>query len=164
TLRLINPYLWDALDGIENSNKAWKRVADCWAIANTPAERAGDKSACIDMAHGTRAVQRIIGAPLMDAEDHWYIDLLVLHRNWLFSDANIVAGNHGLHQNIGLFVVASVLNDKAGVEKAIEGLSQQILEAFDEQGLNEEGSVSYHQMNLDWWLACQRRLSLENWA
>src|SRR5699024_11360843 len=94
----------------------------------------------------------------------WYIDLLVLHRNWLFNDSNIVAGNHRLHQNVGLFVVASVLADKAAVDKAIARLSQQILEAFDDQGLNQAGSVSYHQMNLDCWLDTQRRLSLENCA
>lgn len=164
TLRWINPYLWDALDGNQDSKNEWKRIAHSWAMANTPPERAGDKYAWIDMADGNRAIQLSIGAPLIDEEDHWYIDLLVLHRNWLFNDSNIVAGNHGLHQNVGLFVVASVLADKAGVDKAIARLSQQILEAFDDQGLNEEGSVSYHQMNLDWWLETQRRLSLENCA
>lgn len=162
TLRWINPYLWDALDGNQDSKTEWKRIVHSWAMANTPPEHAGDKYAWIDMADGNRAIQLSIGAPLIDAEDHWYIDLLVLHRNWLFNDANVVAGNHGLHQNLGLFVVSSVLDDKAGIDKAITRLSQQILEAFDDQGLNEEGSVAYHQMNLDWWLETKRRLSLEN--
>src|SRR5690625_4044430 len=49
TLRWINPYLWDALDGNEDSKNEWKRIAHSWAMANTPPERAGDKYAWIDM-------------------------------------------------------------------------------------------------------------------
>src|SRR5699024_10486092 len=95
TLRWINPYLWDALDGNEQSKHEWKRIVRSWATANTPSERAADKYAWIDMADGNRAIQLSIGAPLIDPEDDWYVELLVYHRNWLFKDANIVPGNHG---------------------------------------------------------------------
>lgn len=164
TLRWINPYLWDALDGNEESKVEWKRIARSWAEANTPPERAKDKYAWMDMTDGNRAIQLSIGAPLVESHDQWYVELLSEHRNWLLDDSKIVPGNHGLHQNLGLFVVSAVLNDEFGVERAIKRLGEQILDVFEEAGLNEEGSVAYHQTNVDWWLQAQRRLKLEGYS
>ena len=161
TLRWINPYLWDALAGSEASKQEWKRIVRSWAEHNTPPSQAQDDYAWKDMTDGNRAIQISIGAPLMDERDEWYLDLLAEHRNWLLDDANIVEGNHGLHQNLGLFVLAIVLNDETGIRRAIQRLADQILEAFDDKGLNEEGSVGYHQMNLIWWHQAQHRLRIE---
>lgn len=161
TLRWINPYLWDALAGNEESQHEWKRIVHSWAQHNTPPHHALDDYAWMDMTDGNRAIQISIGAPLITNEDDWYIELLVQHRNWLFDDTNIVPGNHGLHQNLGLFVVATVLHDESGIHKAIQRLTDQIIEAFDIDGLNEEGSVGYHQMNLIWWHQAEKRLKLE---
>lgn len=163
TLRWINPYLWDAFAGDEDSRDEWKRIVRSWARANVPYYRAQDEYAWKDMTDGNRAIQISIGAPLVDLTDSWYLHLLVEHRNWLLDDENIVEGNHGLHQNLGLFVVAVVLNDNTGVRRAIERLGEQILQVFDEKGLNNEGSVGYHQMNLVWWLEAKRRLTLERY-
>lgn len=162
SLRWINPFLWDALAGSEQSRAEWKRIVRSWAEENTPPARAKDSYAWMDMTDGNRAIQISLGAPIIDPDDHWYVELLTVHRNWLLDDANIVPGNHGLHQNLGLFVVATVLNDDVGIQRSIERLGAQILEAFDEGGLNEEGSVGYHQMNLVWWQQAQKRLALEN--
>jgi len=163
TLRWINPYLWDALDGNEESKQEWKRIVRSWAEANIPPSRAAEKYAWMDMTDGNRAIQGSLGAPLIDEDEQWYIDFLATHRNWLLDDEKIVPGNHGLHQNLGLFVVSSVLNDEVGVQRSIERLGAQILEAFDTEGLNEEGSVAYHQYNLDWWLQARERLQLEGY-
>lgn len=164
TLRWINPYFWDALAGNEESKQEWKRIVRSWAAHNTPPSQAEDDYAWMDMTDGNRAIQISIGAPLMDEDDEWYLDLLVEHRNWLLNDTHIVEGNHGLHQNLGLFVLAVVLNDEIGTRRAIQRLADQILEAFDDQGLNEEGSVGYHQMNLVWWQQAERRLKLEGYS
>lgn len=161
TLRWINPYLWDALDGNAESQSEWKSIVRSWADANTPPHVAPDEYAWKDMTDGNRAIQLSIGASLIDHTDNWYLDLLVEHRNWLFDDHNIVEGNHGLHQNLGLFVVSVVLNDTAGVQRSIGRLGDQVLEAFDEKGLNDEGSVGYHHMNLLWWHQAEERLKLE---
>ncbi len=163
TLRWINPYLWDALEGNEESKTEWKRIVHSWAEANLPPEQAADKYAWMDMTDGNRAIQISLGAPLIDEDDHWYADLLGAHRNWLFDDAKIVPGNHGLHQNLGLFVVSAVLSDQIGINRALERLGAQVLEAFDEKGLNEEGSVAYHQINVLWWAQAQQRLKLEGY-
>src|SRR5699024_1619808 len=143
------------------SQHEWKRIVPSWAPHNTPPHHALDDYAWMDMTDGKRAIQICIGAPLVESGDDWYLELLVQHRNWLFDDAHIVPGNHGLHQNLGLFVVATVLNDDSGVHKAIQRLADQIFEAFDIDGLNEEGSVGYHQMNLIWWHQAEERLKLE---
>ncbi|GAA4119675.1 heparinase II/III domain-containing protein [Enteractinococcus coprophilus] len=163
TLRWINPLLWAALDRDEEAKAEWKRIVRSWSEANIPPENAEDKYAWMDMTDGNRAIQVSLGAPLMDSSDHWYVDCLATHRNWLLDDDNIVPGNHGLHQNLGLFVVASVLDDDKGVLRAIERLGAQILDAFDSEGLNEEGSVAYHQHNLVWWLEARERLQLEGY-
>lgn len=164
TLRWINPYLWDALAGNDESRREWKRIVQSWTETNTPHHRAKDEFAWKDMTDGNRAIQLSIGAPLIDSNDGWYLDLLVEHRNWLLDEDNITEGNHGLHQNLGLFVVAVVLNDDVGAQRAIQRLGDQVLQAFDEKGLNEEGSVGYHQMNLVWWREAERRLKLEGYA
>lgn len=164
TLRWINPYLWDALEGNEDSKAEWKRIVRSWTDQNTPPERAQDKYAWMDMTDGNRAIQISIGAPLIDEDEHWYIDLLVQHRNWLMEDSNIVKGNHGLHQNIGLFVLSSVLSDQEGVARSIDRLGEQVLKVFDQEGLNLEGSIAYHEMNLNWWLQARQRLGLEGHA
>jgi len=164
TLRWINPYLWDALDGNQESKVEWKRIVRSWADNNTPPERAKDKYAWMDMSDGNRAIQISIGAPLIESHDTWYIDLLVQHRNWLMDDTKIVKGNHGFHQNLGLFVVAAVLNDEIGINRAIERLTAQVSDVFEEKGLNEEGSVAYHQTNLDWWLQAKKRIELEGYS
>lgn len=164
TLRWINPLLWDALDGNLESKNEWKRIVKSWADANIPPERAKDKYAWMDMTDGNRAIQTSIGAALIDDDDQWYVDLLVEHRNWLLDDDKIVGGNHGLHQNVGLFVVAAVLDDKIGMDRAVERLGQQVLEVFEEEGLNEEGSVAYHQTNISWWKDTQKRLSFEGYS
>jgi len=161
TLRWINPYLWDALDGNQDSKNEWKRIVQSWSEANTPPNDAPDKYAWMDMTDGNRAIQISIGAPLIETGEDWYVDLLVEHRNWLMNDDNIVKGNHGLHQNLGLFVVASVLNDREGSKQAIARLGSQIMQVFDKDGLNLEGSVAYHEMNLNWWLEAKKRLELE---
>src|SRR5690625_765748 len=163
TLRWINPYLWDALDGNEESKAEWKRIVRSWAEANIPPHRAADKYAWMDMTDGNRAIQISLGAPLMNTEDHWYVDVLAVHRNWLLDDTRIVPGNHGFHQNLGLFVVSAVLSDETGIQRAIERLGAQVLVAFDDQGLNEEGSVAYHQSNMVWWRQARKRLRLEGY-
>lgn len=163
TLRWINPFLWAALDGDEESRNEWKRIVYSWADTNIPIHEAKDKYAWMDMTDGNRAIQISLGAPLMESGDQWYIDCLVTHRNWLMDDARIVPGNHGLHQNLGLFVVSSVLSDDTGVSRAIDRLGTQVLNAFDSEGLNEEGSVAYHQYNLVWWLQARERVQLEGY-
>lgn len=161
TLRWLNPLVWSALDGDEESKTEWKRIVKSWYSANIPAGKAKSPFAWKDMADGNRAVQLCIGASLIDSSDLWFVRLLEAHRDWLLDDNNIVLGNHALHQNIGLFVVGAVLRDTDAMNIARSRMVAQFESAFDEEGINEEGSVTYHQLNLAWWNNAAMRLELE---
>lgn len=161
TLRWIAPIRWAAHDGDDEAGTEWVRVARSWHEANVPAEAAAGAFAWKDMADGNRAVELSLGAPLVAAEDSWFVDLLNAHREWLMDDAHIVGGNHGLHQNTGLFVVGAVLRDRDAMQKALKRLVRSFEKAFDEQGCNEEGSVAYHQMNIQWWRQTWARVDAE---
>lgn len=162
TLRWINPLVWAALDGDGESRKEWLRIVKSWYESNLPAKKSATSFAWKDMADGNRAVQLCIGASLPSSEDSWYRELLDAHKDWLLDEENIVSGNHALHQNIGLFVVGAVLRDVEAMKIARARMLQQFKLAFDEEGINEEGSVAYHQLNILWWTRTATRVALEN--
>lgn len=161
TLRWLNPLKWAALEGDEDARAEWIRIVKSWADANIPAELSPSDFAWKDMADGNRAVQLSLGAPLVGPDDQWFVELLEYHRDWLMDPEHIVGKNHGLHQHIGLLVVAAALRDSNGVDTAVTRLREQFVTAFDEQGGNDEGSAPYHQMNLVWWKAAWDRVKVE---
>lgn len=161
TLRWVNPLRWAAMEGDEYARAEWLRVARSWYEANVPAETAVGPFAWKDMADGNRAIQFSLGAPFVPAGEEWFVRLLEAHRDWLMDDANIVRGNHGLHQNSGLIVVGAVLRDHAAIETAQARMAEQFQLAFDDQGCNNEGSTAYHQMNIRWWRQGWARLRAE---
>lgn len=161
TLRWMNALRWSAMDGNEESRNEWLRIARSWFDENVPPRQALAPFAWKDMADGNRAIQFSLGVPLISSEDSWFVDLLVAHRDWLMDDANIVGGNHGMHQNAGLLVVAAALRDDSALKKSRERLVEQFSQAFDSQGCNNEGSTAYHQMNITWWTQTWRRFAAE---
>lgn len=161
TLRWINPLVWSALEGNEEHRREWLRIVKSWHEANVPVETAPSPFAWKDMGDGNRAVQLCIGASLPEPDDFWFRELLEAHRDWLMDDQNIVLGNHALHQNIGLFVVGAVLRDQEAKTLARERMIAQFQSAFHEDGINEEGSVAYHQLNIVWWKGAAKRVALE---
>src|SRR5699024_1022325 len=148
TLRWNNPYLWDALDGNQDSKNEWKRIVQSWSEANTPPNDAPDKYAWMDMTDGNRAIQISIGAPLIETGEQWYVDVLLEPRKWLSNYDNLVKGILGLLQSLGLFVVPSVLNDREGSNHAIARVGSQLMQFFEKDGLTLEGSVAHHEINL----------------
>lgn len=162
TLRWLNPLLWAAVDGNEQARAMWLETARSWCQSNIPASKAGSKFAWIDMADGNRAIQLSIGAPLINrSEENWYVDALKYHREWLLDESHIKQHNHGLHQNMGLFVVSSVLNDLESQVVAFDRLVAQYTSSFDEQGANDEGSAAYLQLNMKWWGEAWERIDAE---
>ena len=161
TLRWVNPLRWAAIDGDREARMEWLRVARSWFDANVPASDAVGAFAWKDMADGNRAIQFALGAPLVPDDAGWFIDLLEAHRAWLMDDANIVGGNHGLHQNAGLLVTGAVLRDAEAMEKARNRMVVSFDKAFDEEGCNREGSTAYHQMNIRWWTTGWSRVAAE---
>lgn len=162
TLRWIAPLRWKALDGDEPARREWLRVVRSWAAHNVPATQSPSKFAWKDMADGNRAIQLSLGARLVGEEDlPWFRELLAYHRDWLMDETHIVGKNHGLHQHAGLLVVSAVLGDLDGMNAARARMVEQFKSTFDTQGGNDEGSTSYHQLNLRWWAQSWKRVSLE---
>lgn len=161
TLRWLNAPRWAALAGDEDARDMWRRIAYSWYESNMPAKKTAGDFAWKDMTDGTRAVQLSVGSGMLREGDDWYIELLRAHVDWLSDDKNIVGGNHGLHQNMGLIAASATLRDEQGIDIAYDRLVKQFVGVFDEQGTNNEGSVGYHQMNLQWWNIAWERLRAE---
>lgn len=151
TLRWLNPLRWSALEGDEKAKDEWIRIVRSWYAAHVPATKAKNPFSWRHMADGTRALALSLGSPLLKADDQWYVELLTYHRDWLTDPAHIVGKNHGLHQHLGLLVVAAVLRDKDALNLAVKRMTDQFQTTFDEEGTNDEGSAVYHQLNLRWW-------------
>ncbi|MGO1183830.1 MAG: heparinase II/III domain-containing protein [Micrococcaceae bacterium] len=164
-LRWLNPVRWQGLDGDAQAQRFWLDTVRSWARANIPASRAPSSFAWVDMADGLRAVELSLGAVLVpDDQEHWFRTALEYHRDWLSEEQHLVGGNHGLFQHLGLLLSASVLRDGAGQQLARDRLEAQLRDAFDAQGVNEEGSAAYHQSNLVWWTQAVARLQAEGLA
>jgi hypothetical protein len=164
TLRWLNPLRWAALDGDDKARQEWLRVVRSWAEVNIPANDSPSDFAWKDMADGNRAIQLSLGAPLLNADDDWFVDLLKYHRDWLSDSNNIVTKNHAMHQHCGLLVVGAVLKDETAVNLAVSRLSELFESTFDNQGANDEGSTGYHQLNTVWWSETWERVRQEGIA
>lgn len=161
-LRWLNPVRWHGLDGDAQARRFWWETVDSWARANIPASRAPSSFAWVDMADGLRAVEISLGVRLVPSDlEHRYRTIVEYHRDWLADEQHLVGGNHGLFQHLGLLLTSSVLRDRSGQELARDRLETQLREAFDDQGVNEEGSAAYHQSNLVWWTQAVARLAAE---
>lgn len=158
-LRWLDPLRRAGQNGNAQAAEAWQRYARSWIEANPPGDSAS-RWAWIDMADGIRAMELCHGLGVVGEQD-WLIRSLEQHRDWLADPSHLKHGNHGLHQTVGLFVVSSVLEDQDGAELAVDWLGQRLREAWDEQGVNEEGSLAYHRMNYLWWQEAMTRLDLE---
>lgn len=158
-LRWLDPLRRSALRGDEASARMWEHYARSWVSANPPG---GSKSkwAWIDMTDGIRALELCHGLELV-GEQSWIVSSLEDHVRWLSNPANLKTANHGMHQNVGLFVAGAALEDKKAMELAVERLNLMCESAWDAQGINEEGSVGYHRQNYLWWSQVMRRLDLE---
>lgn len=164
-LRWLSPLRYSIEDGSEDARKFWIDTVRSWIEKNPPGD-SPSKFAWMDMADGLRAQEMVFGWPHLKTEDERQTLLSGIHAHgvWLADDAHQSSGNHALHQNIGLFVVARFLRRDDWQQIALERMMRLFTEAFDEVGANDEGSVQYHQLNLAWWRRAWERVELEGLA
>lgn len=158
-LRWLDPLRRAGQDGDDEAARLWERYARSWIEANPPGQSASPW-AWKDMTDGIRALELSHGLGVV-GEQPWLIRSLEQHRDWLADPEHLKAGNHGLHQTVGLFVAASVLQDRQAQQRAVDELGTRLRAAWDEQGVNEEGALAYHRMNFLWWQEAMTRLDLE---
>ena len=158
-LRWLDPLRRAGAAGDAEAARLWEFWARSWIESNPPGSGV-TKWAWIDMSDGIRAMELCHGLTVV-GEQKWLVDSLWDHVDWLTEASHLKRGNHGFHQHVGLFVLGAVLEDQSVLDLAVERLTAQFEAAYDEQGVNEEGAVSYHLQNYVWWNDALTRLDLE---
>lgn len=158
-LRWTDPLRRQGMAGNKQAGDAWERIVRSWIEVN-PSAQPASKRAWVDMADGIRALALCYGTLLVGTPE-WLIDSLNDHKLWLTDERHISAGNRGLHQNIGLLVLGSVLEDRDTKLLARQRLQDMFWTAWSRDGVNEEGALAYHALNLRWWREAIERLRRE---
>ncbi|MCW4466134.1 heparinase II/III family protein [Glutamicibacter sp. MNS18] len=159
-LRWLDPLRRVARQGDTEARELWTHYVRSWLRTN-PAGASPTKWAWIDMGDALRTYELAFAVPLFAEPPQWLVDALEQHARYLADEANVGRGNHALHQHQALFTVARVLENEGYLQTAIQRISDQILVSYDQEGLNEEGSIAYHQMNFTWWNEALKRFDVE---
>lgn len=83
-------------------------------------------------------------------ENHWLVNALKEHMEYLSKEENYDGNwNHGLDQNIALITASYLLNDKDFIDIAYKRVIENFNIAFDDDGVNNEQSITYHHYNIE---------------
>lgn len=162
-LRWIDPLRREAERGNVALLDLWLRIAEGW-IENNPPGRGRVRYSWADMIEAARAMTFAFALPVL--EDHHpeklsiILDSLEQHGEWLAEEQHIRTGNHALQQHQGLLVIGAVLERPEWVALAVQRAEKMLHESYDDQGINEEGAVQYHQINFIWWNALGKRVQI----
>jgi hypothetical protein len=136
-----------------------KEVVRSWVRAHVLAPRPKvSPFAWNDMATGVRAIV-LAGAIAQHGPKPWLLEALRRHGEVLAEPGfGAQRGNHALHVRIGLLVAGDVLERPDWTEQARDGIERLCVDSVDEEGVNAEGSVTYHAANLRWYDEALRHL------
>lgn len=159
SLRWLDPLRRQAEAGDTAAARMWARYVRSWIAAN-PRGGAASPWAWVDMGDALRAMTLTFALPIVE-DDGWLLQSLVEHGLWLLDEENLGRANHSLHQHQALFVLGKVLKVDHWSDIAVQRLRALLLVSYDEEGVNEEGSIAYHENNYHWWKIALKRLSAE---
>ncbi|WP_146364524.1 heparinase II/III domain-containing protein [Arthrobacter yangruifuii] len=159
-LRWLDPLRRAGIDGDIDAGERWIAVVKSWVTSN-PANNSAADFAWADMVEAIRAMCMVFGLPLAGEENGWLLDSIWQHGEWLADSAHIGKANHALHQHQALFVIGRLFGNDAWTEAASSRLLELFSKSYDEQGVNDEGSLGYHKNNYIWWRTAIRRLDVE---
>lgn len=121
-----------------------------------------DEYAWMDMADGLRAIELVLGAPIVpDDRLQSFEEVAMEHLRRLSDLGRRVPGNHGLHQVQGMLVAAAFLEDSQALKDSLRQLKELFHSEYDSQGTNKEGSLAYHDLNYHWWKSAAERVHVE---
>lgn len=153
-LRWLDPLRRQAQKGDAALIDRWLVIAEGWIEKNPPGRGRANYS-WADMIEAARAMTFAFALPVIEDQrpDHLPTILTSLeqHGEWLEEESHIRTGNHALQQHQGLLVVGAVLEREDWVGLAVERSEAMLRATYDDQGINEEGAVQYHQINFQWW-------------
>ncbi|WP_298886893.1 heparinase II/III family protein [uncultured Serinicoccus sp.] len=163
SLRWLDPLRRRAELGDDTHLDFWLQVTESWISANPPG-RGRSPRAWADMVEAGRALTLCFALPAIEDLRPERLPLILSslqeHGRWLADPKHIRRGNHGLQQHQGLLVIGAVLERDDWTTLALERLSQKLRESYDEEGIYEEGSTQYHQINYVWWQALRKRIQI----
>jgi hypothetical protein len=148
--------------GVDGAIERWESLAQAWLRTN-PAIEGAFRWAWTDMSDALRAMTLCFALPYVQDRDP-YLVALNEHVDWLADPRHLGRGNHALHQHAGLLVASRVLGDEERTQLALTRLDNYLASNYDEEGVNVEGSIGYHRLNLLWCQEALRRVTLEGLA
>lgn len=164
-LRWLEPLRRAASLADADAYDMWIRYARNW-YQNNPPTNPLSPYAWRDMVDGIRAIQLCTAVPVVarrSPEDlGWLEESIRDHARWLVDEGNLGHSNHAFHQHQALFVCARVLRDQQMTDLAVGRLDALLAAQYDDQGVNAEGAIAYHCLNLLWWQKLLQRLDLED--
>ncbi|WP_314324422.1 heparinase II/III family protein [Paenarthrobacter ilicis] len=137
----------------------YERLLKSWVDGNPVDDGASDYS-WFDMAVGVRAIV------LVQALEHlgplpWLVESIEVHGKHLADEDNYEGkGNHSLHQDMGLVVVAQLLERPDWLALAADRIGVMFEKAIDHEGVSREGSIDYQYRNFRWYEEAARRLKI----
>lgn len=163
TLRWLDPLRRQAQSGEERFIDTWLSYAESWIKTNPPGKGVSRYS-WADMVDGARSLAFSFALPVIEDLRPESLPMILAsleqHGAWLEDASHIKTGNHALQQHQGLLVLGAVLERPEWVELALQRCVDMVHEAYDDEGINEEGALQYHHMNFSWWNLIRRRFEL----
>jgi hypothetical protein len=146
---------------VESKSKSgialYERLLKDW-IEKNPVDTSESDYAWFDMAVGVRAIV-LIQALTVFGPENWLVESISTHGEHLADAKNYEGkGNHSLHQDMGLIVVAQFLDRGDWLDLASQRIFSMLGEAIDGQGVSREGSIDYQYRNYRWYEEAARRL------
>lgn len=162
-MRWLDPLRRRADAGEVSYIDTWLRFAESWIESNPPGRGRANYS-WADMVEAGRALTFAFALPALSTHRASHvpgiIESLRQHGEWLADPSHIRVGNHALQQHQGLLVIGAVLDNEQWVSTAVARAAQMLETAYDDEGMNEEGSIQYHQINFMWWNTLAKRIEI----
>lgn len=135
----------------------YERLLQDW-VDNNPVDSPPSDYSWFDMAVGVRAIV-LVQAMAYLGPVPWLVESIRTHGAHLADEANYEGkGNHSLHQDMGLIVVAQLLEHDEWLALAARRIEVMFSDAIDSQGVSREGSIDYQYRNYRWYEEAARRL------
>lgn len=161
-LRWLDPLRRSAARGHGEDMALWEQHVKSW-IAMNPQSSPANRWPWSDMVDAMRAHTLLLGLPYVH-DAGWLLDTLEEHAEYLSNENNLGHANHALHQHVSLVLLGSALGSASWTDLGVERMKGYFAQAFDEEGVNEEGAIGYWDLNYRWSRAIEERLVREGIA
>jgi hypothetical protein len=149
-------------EGLRTGNEAmltlYTEILKDWQT-NNPPSNPRSRFSWQDMVVGVRAVGLVCASTVYDETPAWLTKAETVHATALSDPAQYrKVGNHALHQNIGLLALGCKTGKAAWRDYAVSRANTLLSTSIDEEGVSDEGSILYQELNHRWYREFEARL------